>query len=199
MVGDIRAQGRHAFGRQAGRAASPKSATLIWRVRKPRITTERKAALAIVSMRRLHGLLHAAGSETASTFGDLAERCRPRSKSLICHYYQSKEDILFDVMIRPCMRALDRSGRRGSAAGADDATENCARSHCTFMALLCEAAGQHKVLLNEAPTISTARGVPKIVKTQREAIPKQCTLLVEIRPKVKRNGEVWRQRCCSSA
>lgn len=142
---------------------------------------ERKAAIvdAAASLYALRGF-------NGASVADLAERCRT-SKSLIYHYYQSKEDILFDVMIGH-VQALDEAARE-IAAGAGDAAEKLRALAHAFMALYVGAADRHKVLLNELDNLDDARRA-EIVKTQRGLIETVQALLVEIEPKVKkRNGE----------
>ena len=142
---------------------------------------ERKAAIVDAA-----ALLYALRGFNGASVADLAERCRT-SKSLIYHYYQSKEDILFDVMIGH-VQALDEAARE-IAAGAGDAAEKLRALAHAFMALYVGAADRHKVLLNELDNLDDARRA-EIVKTQRGLIETVQALLVEIEPKVKkRNGE----------
>src|SRR5262249_52861899 len=86
--------------------------------------------------------LYARRGFNGASVADLAESCGT-SKSLIYHYYQSKEDILFDVMISH-VRALDEAAREAVADGASPA-EKLRRVARTFMALYVGAADRHKV------------------------------------------------------
>lgn len=126
--------------------------------------------------------LYASRGFNGASVADLAERCKT-SKSLIYHYYQSKEDILFDVMISH-VRALDDAARE-TAAGEGSASEKLRRLAHAFMALYVGAADRHKVLLNELDNLPKARRT-EIVETQRGLIETVRLLLVEIEPKLKR-------------
>lgn len=140
---------------------------------------ERKAAIVDAA-----ALLYALRGFNGASVADLAERCRT-SKSLIYHYYQSKEDILFDVMIGH-VQALDEAARE-IAAGAGDAAEKLRALAHAFMALYVGAADRHKVLLNELDNLDDARRA-EIVKTQRGLIETVRRLLVEIEPKLKKHS-----------
>lgn len=117
-----------------------------------------------------------------ASVADLAERCKT-SKSLIYHYYQSKEDILFDVMISH-IRALDDAAR-DAIAGERRASEQLRRLAHAFMALYVGAADRHKVLLNELDNVDDRRRA-EIVKTQRGLIGIVQRLLSEIEPSLQR-------------
>src|SRR6185312_6493652 len=128
--------------------------------------------------------LYARRGFNGASVADLAERCRT-SKSLIYHYYQSKEDILFDVMVSH-VRALDEAAR-DAQAGAGDARDKLRRVAHAFMALYVGAADRHKVLLNELDNLDDKRRA-EIVKTQRGLIEIVQRLLAEIEPRLKRRG-----------
>ena len=119
-----------------------------------------------------------------ASVADLAERCKT-SKSLIYHYYQSKEDILFEVMISH-VRALVEAAHV-AVAGEAAASEKLRRLAHAFMQLYVGAADRHKVLLNELDNLDDARRA-EIVKTQRGLIETVRKLLVEIAPKLKRRS-----------
>lgn len=132
--------------------------------------------------------LYARRGFNGASVADLAERCKT-SKSLIYHYYQSKEDILFDVMVSH-VRALEEAARE-AVAGDGDAAEKLRRLAHAFMALYVGAADRHKVLLNELDNLDDKRRA-EIVKTQRELIEIVQRLLSEIQPKLKkRAGESY--------
>ena len=76
--------------------------------------------------------LYARRGFNGASVADLAEKCRT-SKSLIYHYYQSKEDILFEVMISH-VRALDEAARK-AIAGEGAAALKLRRLAHAFMAL----------------------------------------------------------------
>jgi len=132
--------------------------------------------------------LYASRGFNGASVADLAERCKT-SKSLIYHYYQSKEDILFDVMISH-VRALDEAARE-AVEGEDEAPEKLRRLAHAFMGLYVGAADRHKVLLNELDNLDDKRR-GEIVKTQRGLIEIVQNLLAEIAPKLEgRTGESY--------
>jgi len=128
--------------------------------------------------------LYARRGFNGASVADLAERCKT-SKSLIYHYYQSKEDILFDVMVSH-VRALDEAARE-AVAGDGAAPVKLRRLAQAFMALYVGAADRHKVLLNELDNLDDKRRA-EIVKTQRGLIEVVQRLLGEIEPKLKRRS-----------
>ena len=102
----------------------------------------------------------------AASISDLADRCKV-SKSLIYHYYASKEDILFDVMIEHIDELLD-------AVQSVHDEESPARN--AFKALTKEllrhyvgAADKQKVLLYELDSLPRAKKA-EIVEKQRKII-----------------------------
>jgi AcrR family transcriptional regulator len=90
------------------------------------------------------------------------------SKSLIYHYYASKEDILFEVMDSH-LRALA------------EAAEKLREMSRAFMRLYVGAADRHKVLLNELAALPPARR-DEIVGRQRRLIEAVEALLGAIQP-----------------
>lgn len=125
--------------------------------------------------------LYARRGFNGASVADLAEACGT-SKSLIYHYYSSKEDILFDVMISH-VRALDEAARE-VAAGAGAAEAKLRAIAHAFMRLYVGAADRHKVLLNELDNLDDERR-GEIVKTQRGLIEIVQRLLGEIAPSLK--------------
>src|SRR5690606_14018830 len=101
-----------------------------------------------------------------ASVADVAKRGKI-SKSLIYHYYQSKDDILYDVMISH-VRALEAAAKE--AVGAEQPPERKLRelTH-RFMALYVGAADRHKVLLNDLDHLPKARRA-EIVAVQRRLI-----------------------------
>ncbi len=107
------------------------------------------------------------------------------AKSLVYHYYASKEDILYDAMISH-VRALEAAARE--ALGVDPRPERKLRELAhRFMALYAGAADRHKVLLNDLDRLPRARRA-EIVKVQRRLIETVQKLLVEIEPGLKRKA-----------
>jgi AcrR family transcriptional regulator len=107
------------------------------------------------------------------------------SKSLIYHYYASKEDILFEVMnshLHELAEAADEVMARSLAP--TDKLREIARA---FMRLYVGAAARHKVLLNELDHLPAARRA-EIVDRQKRLIDTVESLIVEIQPRLKRRA-----------
>jgi AcrR family transcriptional regulator len=126
--------------------------------------------------------LFARAGFNGASVADLAKRCRT-SKSLVYHYYQSKEDILYEVMISH-VRALESAAREATAGDAAPARKLRELAH-RFMALYVGAADRHKVLLNDLDYVPKARRA-EIVTVQRGLIETVRKLLIEIEPALKR-------------
>lgn len=132
--------------------------------------------------------LYARRGFNGASVADLADVCG-NSKSLIYHYYSSKEDILFDVMISHVRALEDAAGAVASGQGA--AAEKLRALAHAFMTLYVGAADRHKVLLNELDNLDDVRR-GEIVRTQRGLIEIVRALLVEIEPALdKRPGEAF--------
>ncbi|MBX3428559.1 MAG: TetR family transcriptional regulator [Hyphomonadaceae bacterium] len=140
---------------------------------------ERKLAI----VEQAAALFSARGFNGASV-SDIAERCKT-SKSLIYHYYESKEDILYDVMISH-VRSLERAA--ADALSRDSGPEQKLRDLTQlFMALYVGAADRHKVLLNDLDYVPKSRRA-EIVEVQRGLIENVRKLLVEIEPALKKQS-----------
>ncbi len=128
--------------------------------------------------------LFASQGFTGASVADLAKRCRT-SKSLVYHYYESKEDILYEVMISH-VRALEAAALE--AVKGNEGPERKLRELAhRFMALYVGAANRHKVLLNDLHHLPKARRA-EIVAVQRGLIESVRKLLVEIEPALKRKS-----------
>lgn len=112
----------------------------------------------------------------------LAQRCKT-SKALIYHYYESKEDILYAVMISH-VRALEQAAADAAAEPLPPERRLRELVH-RFMALYVDAADRHKVLLNDLDRLPKPRR-EEIVAVQRRLIELVRALLVEIAPQLKR-------------
>lgn len=124
--------------------------------------------------------LFASRGFAGASVAELAQRCKA-SKSLIYHYYQSKEDILFDVMSSH-VQALDAAARHVAGAGGPPAQQLRAIAHA-FMALYVGAADRHKVLLNDLDQLTKPRRT-RVVALQRGLITQVGDLLSAIEPKL---------------
>jgi AcrR family transcriptional regulator len=129
-------------------------------------------------------LLFASEGFNGASVADIAKRGK-FSKSLIYHYYQSKEDILHDVMISH-VRALEAAAMEVTAS--EEAPQRKLRELAhRFMALYVGAADRHKVLLNDLNRLPKARRA-EIVAVQRRLIEIVQKLLTEIEPALKRKS-----------
>jgi len=121
--------------------------------------------------------LYAERGFLGASIADLARACRT-SKSLIYHYYPSKEDILFDVMHSHVHSLLDAAER---ILGAKESAADRLRTlTLEFMKLYVGAASRQRVLLNELDQLPKARRAV-IVGIQRRLIDIVEELLAEIR------------------
>jgi len=122
--------------------------------------------------------LYAAHGFLGASIADLARACKT-SKSLIYHYYPSKEDILFDVMHSHVRALLDAAERVTAEPLAPDAKLHALTQE--FMRLYVGAAARHKVLLNELARLPPKRR-EAVVRIQRRLIEIVEEVLVAIRP-----------------
>jgi AcrR family transcriptional regulator len=122
--------------------------------------------------------LFAAEGFNGASIADIAKRCGA-AKSLVYHYYESKDDILYDVMISH-VRALDEAAR-DATAGTSPPEQQLRDLAQSFMALYVGAANRHKVLLNDLRRLSKPRRA-EIVRVQRRLIETVQGLLVRIQP-----------------
>jgi AcrR family transcriptional regulator len=122
--------------------------------------------------------LYAAQGFLGASVADLARACKT-SKSLIYHYYPSKEDILFDVMHSHVRALLDAAERVAAQPLAPDAKLHALTQE--FMRLYVGAASRHKVLLNELARLPPKRR-EMVVQTQRRLIAIVEEILAAVRP-----------------
>jgi AcrR family transcriptional regulator len=128
--------------------------------------------------------LFASRGFTGASVADIAQRGKI-SKSLIYHYYESKEDILYDVMISH-VRALEDAAR-AVMVGTEAPERKLRELTHRFMALYVGAADRHKVLLNDLDHLPKARRA-EIVAVQRGLIEIVRKLLVAIEPTLKKTS-----------
>jgi AcrR family transcriptional regulator len=136
---------------------------------------ERRAEIvdAAASLYARHGFAAASVADLAAALG--------ASKSLIYHYYPSKEEILFEVMDQH-LRRLAEAQDAVMAMELPPADKLRAIAHA-FMRLYVGAAARHKVLLNELESLPADRRT-EIVRRQRRLIAAVENLLVEIQPRL---------------
>ena len=125
--------------------------------------------------------LYAERGFLGASISDLAKVCRI-SKSLIYHYYPSKEDILFDVM-HSHVRALLDAAEAITARGLDPA-EALRAITTEFMTHYAGAAARQKVLLNELNHLPKQRRAI-IVDIQHRLIGIVRDILIELRPELR--------------
>jgi AcrR family transcriptional regulator len=122
------------------------------------------------------GLYARRGFQGASV-ADLAAACST-SKSLIYHYFPSKDDILYAAMaahLDDLVAAADDATRKG---GAEAKLRALTRA---FMRLYVGAQDSHKVLLNELDNLPPERRAGVVAK-QRRIIAAVEALVREMRP-----------------
>ena len=121
--------------------------------------------------------LYARRGFQGASVADLAKACST-SKSLIYHYYPSKDDILYATMaahLDALVEAAEDATRTGSA---EDKLR--ALTHA-FMALYVGAEDSHKVLLNELDNLPPDRRA-EVVAKQRRIIGAVEALVRQLRP-----------------
>jgi AcrR family transcriptional regulator len=126
--------------------------------------------------------LYARRGFTGASVADLAQACGS-SKSLIYHYFPSKDDILYEVMAAHLDALVD------AAYDAMQAGSPRTRLHAltlAFMRLYVGAQHSHKVLLNELDNLPPERRT-EVVGKQRRIIAVVEELIREIRPELNPN------------
>jgi AcrR family transcriptional regulator len=121
--------------------------------------------------------LYARRGYSGASVADLAKACKA-SKSLIYHYFPSKEDILHEVMTAH-LDALVSACVEATRGGGPEAKLHALTR--AFMALYVDAQDDHKVLLNELENLSPARRA-EVIGKQRRIIATVEELIGEIRP-----------------
>jgi AcrR family transcriptional regulator len=124
---------------------------------------------------RLYALKGFKGASVA----DLAEACRT-SKSLIYHYFPSKEDILYDVMASH-LELLAEAAEEATVSNGSDPRERLQTIAHSFMRLYSGAADRHRVLLNELDNLPAERRADVIAK-QRRIVALVESQIREVRP-----------------
>lgn len=125
--------------------------------------------------------LYAERGFLGASVADLADALG-MSKSLIYHYYPSKEDILFDVMHSHVQALLDAA--EAIAARDLPAAARLDTLMQEFMRLYVGAAARHKVLLNELARLPLKQR-EIVVRIQRRLIDIVEQLIAEIRPELR--------------
>jgi AcrR family transcriptional regulator len=121
--------------------------------------------------------LYAQRGFQGASVADLAKACST-SKSLIYHYFPSKDDILYATMaahLDALVEAAEDATRTGSAE------EKLRALTHAFMALYVGAGDSHKVLLNELDNLPPERRA-EVVAKQRRIIGAVEALVWALRP-----------------
>lgn len=121
--------------------------------------------------------LYARRGFQGASVADLAKACRT-SKSLIYHYFPSKDDILYATMATH-LDALVEAAERATQSGS--AKVKLRALTLAFMRLYVGAEDSHKVLLNELDNLPPARRT-EVVAKQRRIIATVERLVRELRP-----------------
>lgn len=121
--------------------------------------------------------LYAKKGFTGASVADLAKACGA-SKSLIYHYFPSKEDILYEVMAAHLQALVDAAD---DVMRSGDARERLHALTLAFMRLYVGAEDSHKVLLNELDNLPAERRA-EVIRKQRRVIAVVESLIREIRP-----------------
>jgi AcrR family transcriptional regulator len=123
--------------------------------------------------------LYAEKGFKGASIADLAEACRT-SKSLIYHYFPSKEDILHDVMASH-LELLAAAAEEAVGSESVAPKERLQAIAHSFMRLYSGAADRHRVLLNELDNLPAERRADVISK-QRRIIALVESQIREVRP-----------------
>jgi len=121
--------------------------------------------------------LYAVKGFRGASVAALAKACRT-SKSLIYHYFPSKDDILYAVMAEH-LDSLTEAAEAACASGSAD--ERLRALTVAFMRLYASAQNQHKVLLNELDNLPPERRADVVAK-QRRIIAAAEAVIAEIAP-----------------
>ena len=129
------------------------------------------------SIVRMAARLYARQGYNGASVSDLAKACRS-SKSLIYHYFPSKEDILYAVMAVH-LDALVAAAREATLSGS--AEQKLRALTLAFMRLYVGAQASHKVLLNELDNLAGPQR-SEVIGKQRRIIAAVEELIHELRP-----------------
>ena len=134
--------------------------------------------------------LFAAKGFAAASISELAERCKV-SKSLIYHYYASKEAILFDVMSDHIDELLDAV----ETTDIDDKAPETSVHEVTRTLLqhYVGAADKQKVLLYELDSLPK-NSKAEIVSKQRKIVARVEDIIVAAKPSFKKDRAALRAK-----
>lgn len=124
--------------------------------------------------------LYATKGFLGASVAELAQACET-SKSLIYHYYPSKEDILYDVMDSHVQSLVDAATNIEAGPGAPE--QRLRMLAHALMQLYSGAQANQKILLNELPNLPAPRRAV-IIKHQRDLLDVVDRLLIAMRPQL---------------
>jgi AcrR family transcriptional regulator len=124
--------------------------------------------------------LFASRGFNGASMADLAAACET-SKSLLYHYYPSKEDLLYAVMLGHIDLLVGDVAAVGGSIGQGDAKTRLGRILHAFMGHYVGAANRQKVLLNDLAHLPDNKRA-SIVAKQRSIIAAVQSLLVQLDP-----------------
>ena len=125
-------------------------------------------------------MLFASRGFNGASMADLAAAC-DTSKSLLYHYYPSKEDLLYAVMLGHIDQLVGDVASVGANLTGADAKTRLGRILHAFMGHYVGAASRQKVLLNDLAHLPQDKRA-SIVAKQRSIIAAVQSLLVELDP-----------------
>ncbi|ARS27696.1 TetR/AcrR family transcriptional regulator [Sphingomonas sp. KC8] len=131
--------------------------------------------------------LYATSGFLGSSIADLAVACG-MSKSLLYHYFSSKDDILFQIMdghisvLRLVVAEVENE--------ADPERKLASLTH-RFMELYVDASARHKVLVNDLDKLPEAQR-QQIVVSERQLIAMVETIIAALSPPLADNPEKCR-------
>jgi AcrR family transcriptional regulator len=128
--------------------------------------------------------LYAERGFLGASVSDLAQACST-SKSLIYHYFPSKEDILFEVVHSHIKSLVD--AQEAVARTTLSPEEKLRALSREFMRLYSGAGNRQKVLLNELDRLPAASR-SLIVQEQRQLINYVASLLEDLHPELDRRN-----------
>jgi AcrR family transcriptional regulator len=131
--------------------------------------------------------LYAKRGFQGASVSELAKACKT-SKSLVYHYFPSKEDVLHEVMTSH-LELLVEAADEVVQSGAEDPKERLRALARSWMRLYAGAADNHKVLLNELDNLPADRRAD-VVDKQRRIIRVVEDQLTEMRPELGRSPQL---------
>ncbi len=131
--------------------------------------------------------LYAKRGFQGASVAELAKACKT-SKSLVYHYFPSKEDVLHEVMTSH-LELLVEAADEVVQSGAEDPKERLRALARSWMRLYAGAADSHKVLLNELDNLPADRRAD-VVDKQRRIIRVVEDQLTEMRPELGRSPQL---------